>query len=332
MAGFPVPNQLPRRDCQKPKFQDAYRRSRLTPHSPRRRSATRSQRPDNGKIQPMTTPHLDPSHASPLGKATEYQSHYAPELLYPIPRQLKRDELGISASNLPFVGEDLWNAYEISWLNPKGKPVVAVATFRVPFDSPNLIESKSFKLYLNSFNQTAFADRAAVAATLSNDLSATAGAPVQVALEPLISQPQATIGVPDGICLDDLDIACADYQPAPQLLATQPGVVVEETLYSHLLKSNCLVTGQPDWAMLVIRYRGQPIERAGLLRYIVSFRNHNEFHEQCVERIFTDLQRRCQPQALAVYARYTRRGGLDINPFRSSGEYGPPDNTREIRQ
>lgn len=278
-------------------------------------------------------PAADPSHASPLGKATEYQSHYAPELLFPIPRQLKRSELGIADAALPFVGEDLWNAYELSWLNAKGKPVVAVGTFRVPASSPNLIESKSFKLYLNSFNQSSFSSLEAVAAAMTRDLSAAAGSPVAVALEPLSQRPQATIGIPDGILLDDLDIACDRYQPAPDLLTRLPGEAIEETLYSHLLKSNCLVTGQPDWAMVVIRYRGGPIDRAGLLRYIVSFRNHNEFHEQCVERIFTDIQQRCRPEALAVYARYTRRGGLDINPFRSSDEcYGRPENIREIRQ
>ncbi len=278
------------------------------------------------------TPLTDPSILSPLGKPTEYRATYAPELLYPIPRQLKRDELGIDSASLPFVGEDLWNAYELSWLNTKGKPQVAVATFRVPADSPNLVESKSLKLYLNSFNQTAFADAAAVEAALVGDLSAAAGAPVSVAIALLTGRPPAAVGYPEGVLLDDQDIACDTYQPAPELLATVAGDEIEETLYSHLLKSNCLVTGQPDWAMVVIRYRGRPIDRAGLLRYIVSFREHNEFHEQCVERIFCDISRQCGPAALAVYARYTRRGGLDINPFRSSGEFSAPDNTREIRQ
>ena len=274
----------------------------------------------------------DPSHGSPLGKAITYQSQYAPDLLYPIPRQLKRTELGIDGRALPFVGEDLWNAYELSWLNPKGKPVVAVGAFRIPADTPHLIESKSFKLYLNSLNQSVFASPQAVADTLTRDLSAAAGGPVQVALESLSDRPLARFAEPEGVLLDDLDIACDRYEPAPELLECLPGDVIEETLYSHLLKSNCLVTGQPDWAMVVIRYRGRPINRAGLLRYIVSFRNHNEFHEQCVERIFTDVLRRCQPSALAVHARYTRRGGLDINPFRSTGHYPPPANDREIRQ
>ena len=283
----------------------------------------------------------DPCILSPLGQPTEYRATYAPELLYPIPRQLKRDELGIAAGSLPFVGEDIWNAYEVSWLNMKGKPVVALATFRVPADSPNLIESKSFKLYLNSLNQTAFADTATVQTTLAHDLSAAAGAAVLVKIEEFSGRPQhpgsllggqVSVGSPAGILLDDLDITCDRYQPAPELLSAVDAPVVEETLYSHLLKSNCLVTGQPDWAMVVIRYRGRPIERTGLLRYIVSFRNHNEFHEQCVERIFSDITRQCTPEALSVYARYTRRGGLDINPFRSSTESTAPDNTREIRQ
>lgn len=274
----------------------------------------------------------DPCILSPLGQPTEYRATYAPELLYPIPRQLKRDELGIAAGSLPFVGEDIWNAYEVSWLNMKGKPVVALATFRVPADSPNLIESKSFKLYLNSFNQTAFADTATVQTTLAHDLSAAAGAAVLVKIEEFSGRPRPSVGYPAGVLLDNLDITCDRYQPAPELLSAVDAPVVEETLYSHLLKSNCLVTGQPDWAMVVIRYRGRPIERTGLLRYIVSFRNHNEFHEQCVERIFSDITRQCTPEALSVYARYTRRGGLDINPFRSSVESTAPDNMREIRQ
>ena len=282
-----------------------------------------------GKIRPMT---IDPSTLSPLGKASEYRCHYAPELLFPIPRQLKRDEIGIDPARLPFVGEDLWNAYEISWLNPRGKPVVALGTFRIPAQTPHLIESKSFKLYLNSFNQSPFADAETVAATLARDLSAAAGGPVTVQLEPLAAQPRPRVDYPSGILLDELDIDCDRYQPAPELLQADAGRCVEETLYSHLLKSNCLVTGQPDWGMVVVRYRGPAIERAALLRYIVSFRGHNEFHEQCVERIFCDISARCAPQSLAVYARYTRRGGLDINPFRSSGEFLPPDNIREVRQ
>lgn len=276
--------------------------------------------------------HIDPSPLSPLGKPTDYCDQYAPELLFPIPRQIKRSEIGIEEGALPFVGEDVWNAYELSWLNGKGKPVVAVGRFRVPADSRNLIESKSIKLYLNSFNQTSFSDIDAVKTALARDLSAAADGVVDVHLQPLGRRPQAVIAYPDGELLDDLDIAIDTYEPAPSMLRAADAPVVEETLYSHLLKSNCLVTGQPDWGMLVIRYRGRPIDREGLLRYIVSFRKHNEFHEQCVERIYCDLQRQCAPESLAVFARYTRRGGLDINPFRSSGEFSPPDNIREIRQ
>lgn len=275
---------------------------------------------------------FDPSPLSPLGKSTEYRSDYAPELLFPIPRQIKRSEIGVDDAALPFTGEDLWNAYELSWLNPKGKPVVAVGSFRIPADTPNLIESKSFKLYLNSFNQSRFADAAQVAEVLTRDLSAAAGGEIGVSIEVLGQRPQPAIAYPAGHLLDELDIACDTYQPAPELLHTTDDQPVEETLYSHLLKSNCLVTGQPDWGMVVIRYRGRPIDRAALLRYIVSFRGHNEFHEQCVERIYCDIRRHCAPDALAVYARYTRRGGLDINPFRSSGEFAAPDNVREVRQ
>jgi 7-cyano-7-deazaguanine reductase len=280
------------------------------------------------------TDHI-PAHpdASPLGKPVAYAAHYAPELLFPIARQGERDEIGVAAGPLPFVGEDLWNAYEVSWLGPRGKPAVALAQFRVPADSPNLVESKSFKLYLNAFNQTRLASVDELAATLTRDLSAAAGAPVSVKVEPLSARPQRPMGYPRGVLLDELDIAIDQYSPAPGLLradASQPEVA--ETLYSHLLKSNCLVTGQPDWAMVVLRYRGAPIDREGLLRYIVSFRQHNEFHEQCVERIFMDVMRQCQPTSLSVWARYTRRGGLDINPARRTPDLPPPPDFSEIRQ
>ncbi len=277
-------------------------------------------------------PKHDPSQHSPLGKATEYSTNYTPELLYPIPRQIKRDELGITPAALPFVGEDIWNAYELSWLNQRGKPVVALGAFRIPANSPNLIESKSFKLYLNSFNQTRFDSVQQVRELLEKDLSGAAGVSIKAEITDLRSRPQPVIDYPQGVLLDDLELACDCYEPSPDLLHTVDLQCVEETLYSHLLKSNCLVTGQPDWAMVVIRYRGQPIDHADLLRYIVSFRNHNEFHEQCVERIYCDILRQCAPAALSVHARYTRRGGLDINPFRSSGEFPAPENIREVRQ
>ena len=266
-----------------------------------------------------------------LGQAVAYRDTYAPELLFPIERQLKRDELGIAAGALPFVGEDLWNAYELSWLDARGKPVVALGEFRVPAASPRLIESKSLKLYLNAFNQQRMVSVDEVQSRIAADLSAAAGAEVGVVLMPLATRPQRRSAYPQGECLDALDIAIDTYQPAPELLRAQ-GAVVEETLYSHLLKSNCLVTGQPDWGMLVVRYRGPAIDREGLLRYVVSFRAHNEFHEQCVERVFCDIMARCRPHELAVWARYTRRGGLDINPFRASHAGLRPDEAMEVRQ
>ncbi len=257
----------------------------------------------------------------PLGRATTYTADYDPGLLCPVPRRLKRDELGLGAA-LPFDGVDIWNAYEISWLNPKGKPVVAVGEFRVPCVSPNLIESKSLKLYLNSFNQTRFAAIGEVQELIAADLGRAAGAPVAVQLTASAGFAGQTIGTLPGRCIDNLDIEVADYRLEPELLAgaANPAQVVTEELYSDLLKSNCLVTSQPDWGSVLIRYRGPKIDAEALLRYLISFRQHNEFHEQCVERIFVDLTRFCAPERLTVYARYTRRGGLDINPFRSNWE------------
>ena len=281
----------------------------------------------------LSNPIVHGAEASPLGQPVAYRDTYAPELLFPVARQLKREELGIAPDALPFVGEDLWNAYELSWLNLRGKPVVAIATFRVPADSPNLIESKSLKLYLNSCNQSRFADPAVVQARLARDLSQAAGAPVAVTVDPLSRRPLRAAGYPAGRLLDEMDIDIDTYEPAPALLGCDAeGEEVTETLYSHLLKSNCLVTGQPDWGTIVVRYTGSAIDRAGLLRYIVSFRTHNEFHEQCVERVFCDILRRCAPRQLAVWARYTRRGGVDINPFRSTGHFPAPDNVAEVRQ
>jgi 7-cyano-7-deazaguanine reductase len=269
---------------------------------------------------------------SPLGKTAAYQTQYAPELLFPIPRQQKRDELQLTGT-LPFFGVDIWNAYELSWLNTRGKPQVAIATISVPADSPNIIESKSFKLYLNSFNQTRLESSDALLGLLRTDLSKGFGAPVHIVL----TQPDGFVGVKmgelDGLLLDRLDIEIDQYTPSPALLtAAHDNAPVSETLVSHLLKSNCLVTGQPDWASVQVRYVGPQIDQAGLLKYLIGFREHNEFHEQCVERIFVDILRQCAPQKLAVYARYTRRGGLDINPWRSNFSGGPPANLRTARQ
>ena len=269
---------------------------------------------------------------SPLGKTSAYQTQYAPELLFPIPRQGKRDELGLTGT-LPFFGVDIWNAYELSWLNMRGKPQVAIAAITVPADSPNIIESKSFKLYLNSFNQTRLANSDALLALLQEDLSAGFGATVHISLTQPEGFEKVRMGELDGVLLDRLDLDIDHYKPSPELLkAAQGEAPVEEKLLSHLLKSNCLVTGQPDWASVQIHYVGPQIEQEGLLRYLIGFREHNEFHEQCVERIFTDIFRQCAPTKLAVYARYTRRGGLDINPWRSNFTSGRPPNLRTARQ
>ncbi|MGC3963770.1 MAG: NADPH-dependent 7-cyano-7-deazaguanine reductase QueF [Rhodocyclaceae bacterium] len=278
----------------------------------------------------MSTDISSDVNASPLGKATAYRSEYAPELLFPIARSGKRAEIGIDGA-LPFVGEDIWSAYEISWLNTRGKPLVALGEFRVPAGTPRLIESKSLKLYLNSFNQTRVSSLDEVRATLVRDLSAAAGGDVLVKLE-LVSTATREFALPQGICVDDIDIDIDRYQPDAGLLKAGSARVQDEVLYSHLLKSNCLVTGQPDWGMVAIRYSGNAIDRESLLRYVVSFREHNEFHEQCVERIFMDITRQCRPERLAVWARYTRRGGLDINPFRSSDGAWQPGNAGEARQ
>jgi len=274
-----------------------------------------------------------PEH-SPLGKPSAYKTEYDPTLLFPIPRQPKRAEIGLAeGTRAPFFGVDVWNAYEVSWLNQKGKPQVAIANFIIPSDTPNIIESKSFKLYLNAFNQTRVASPEALQQLLHHDLSEAVGGTVQVRLVTEADFAGQKMGELDGLLLDRLDIEVDRYEPAPDLLrAAQNEPPVEETLVSHLLKSNCLVTGQPDWGSVQIRYVGAPIDQEGLLKYLISFRNHNEFHEQCVERIFMDVMRACKPVKLAVYARYTRRGGLDINPFRTNFNTPWPDNRRNARQ
>lgn len=276
---------------------------------------------------------------SQLGRTSAYADHYDPSLLFPISRATQREAMGIKEGALPFFGADLWTAFELSWLNPRGKPQLAIAHFTVPCETPNIIESKSFKLYLNSFNSSVFVDQDAVRQRLRADLSEAVWrgsgrtGSVGVKLVPPAAFETETVHELDGLDLDRLDIECTQYQPAPELLASDmTQAPVTETLTSRLLKSNCLVTGQPDWGSVAVRYSGPPIDQAGLLAYIVSFRNHNEFHEPCVERIFTDVWRRCQPNKLAVYARYTRRGGLDINPFRTSWPQALPENVRTARQ
>ncbi|TPH12548.1 NADPH-dependent 7-cyano-7-deazaguanine reductase QueF [Litorilituus lipolyticus] len=256
-----------------------------------------------------------------LGKKTDYTSEYDPKLLQAVPRSLNRDDLALNEANLPFIGEDVWYGYELSWLNNKGKPVVALVEFRFACTSPNIVESKSFKLYLNSFNQTKFNDIEEVKSYLEKDLSATSGTKATVTLFPVDNCPALEIADEKAVCIDDLDISIEDYQfNAEHLLNSQSNhsQIKEHNIVSHLLKSNCLITNQPDWASIYIHYTGKEISQEQLLTYLISFRQHNEFHEQCVERIFCDLQQYCQLEALTVYARYTRRGGLDINPFRST--------------
>ncbi len=283
-----------------------------------------------------------PEH-SQLGKSAAYIDQYDATLLFPIPRAGKRAEIGI-ADAVPFFGADMWTAFELSWLNLRGKPQVALVHFTVPCESLNIIESKSFKLYLNSFNNSRFADADAVKVRLRADITEAVWR--NTAGEPVVAP--TTIGVTvvgadqfdrepvhelDGLNLDRLDIECTQYTPAPELLTVTPGEQpVSEVFVSNLLKSNCLVTGQPDWGSVQISYSGDQIEQGGLLQYIVSYRNHNEFHEQCVERIFMDIWTRCKPTKLTVYARYTRRGGLDINPFRTSHPQALPRNVRTARQ
>jgi len=254
---------------------------------------------------------------SPLGAQQVYLSDYSPQLLYPIPRAQGYAKLGMQGA-LPFCGVDSWTAYELSWLNSRGKPVIAMARIDVPCESPNIIESKSFKLYLNSLNQTRFSDQEQVAQLLAADLSNNAGLPVTVKILDAQTWPVAESCMASYRCIDGHDVDIDRYKPDVQLLQSNASNMVAEQLVSHLLRSNCPVTGQPDWGSLYLDYRGPQIDEAGLLRYLVSFREHQGFHEQCVEQIFLDLMRRCRPEKLTVTARYLRRGGLDINPVRST--------------
>ena len=267
-----------------------------------------------------------------LGKPTAYHDRYDNSLLQAVPRSMNREPLGLYPDNLPFTGADIWTLYELSWLNSKGVPQVAVGEVVLDARSHNLIESKSFKLYLNSFNQTRFADWGEVRQTLEQDLRACAVGDVRVALFRLNEIEGQPVGHFAGDCIDEQDIEIEDYGFNADYLVDAAGQErVDETLVSHLLKSNCLITNQPDWGSVMIRYKGPRLNREALLRYIISFRQHNEFHEQCVERIFNDLMRFCQPEQLTVYARYTRRGGLDINPWRSNVAF-TPGHSRLVRQ
>ena len=273
-----------------------------------------------------------PAELSPLGKSSAYIATYSPEQLFPIPRAPKWAELGLTAETLPYQGVDIWNCYELSWLLPSGKPVVAIGEFRIPADSPNIIESKSFKLYLNSLNQSVFDSYEALLGVMTKDLSAAAGKPVEVRLRTLDDVAAEGVTSLSGRCIDDLDVTIEHYDlPQAELLRCDASRQVEECLHSHLLRSNCPVTGQPDWGSVIVDYRGAALDPASLLAYLVSFRQHADFHEQCVERIFLDLQHLLKPERLSVYARYLRRGGLDINPYRST-EAVVVDNGRLVRQ
>lgn len=266
-----------------------------------------------------------------LGQHTDYPVRYAPDVLFPIPREEGRTTLGLAAGALPFSGTDLWTHYEVSWLDALGKPLVALAEIQVPASSPNLIESKSMKLYFNSLNFERFDSVQAFVERVETDLSAVAGEQVRVLLMSPDDDRVLAMGRLPGDCLDDLPISCEQFVLDPSLLTSDAERIVRETLTTNLLRSLCPVTHQPDWGSVMVRYEGPAIDRAGLLAYVVSFRNHPDFHEQCVERMFMEILQRCQPTALTVYARYTRRGGLDINPFRSNCE-GLPETVRLFRQ
>ncbi|MEM9209619.1 MAG: NADPH-dependent 7-cyano-7-deazaguanine reductase QueF [Pseudomonadota bacterium] len=265
----------------------------------------------------------------PLGKQSTYPDSYSTDLLVPIRRASSREPLGIGGP-LPFRGVDIWNAWELTWLQPGGKPVTAVAELRIPADSESIVESKSLKLYLNGFAMTEYRSADELAAVIEADVGQTVGAPVGLRL---------TVGEPDGAvidslpgeCLDDLDVQCHDGTVDPTVLRASDDETVEETLYSHLLRSLCPVTNQPDFGSVLVAYVGPRIDRAALLRYLVSFRQHNDFHEACVERMFVEILARCRCQQLTVSARYNRRGGIDINPWRSNTD-NAPHNLRLWRQ
>lgn len=270
-----------------------------------------------------------PKH-SPLGRQVAAARKYDPSLLFAMPRTEGRARLGLGEA-LPFFGCDVWNAYELSWLDVRGKPHVALGRFVVPADSTSIVESKSLKLYLNSFAQTRFGSAADVREAIARDLAAAFGGEVAVTLRGHDNAAREGLAPLAGDCIDEIDVAIERYTPDASSLDAS-GPTVEEALVSNLLKSNCPVTGQPDWGSVQVRYRGARIDRAGLLRYIVSFREHEGFHEHCVERMFVDIQSRCAPEYLAVYARYTRRGGIDINPIRTSHPAAAPENVRTPRQ
>ena len=267
---------------------------------------------------------------APLGHPSKHPDQYAASLLFTVPRAPQRAALGITGG-LPFTGADVWTAYELTWLDHAGKPQIALATLDVPVGSPSIIESKSMKLYLGSFAQTRLRGMTEIAATIERDLSHACGARVGVTLRGPSAFTGQSIRELDGEILDDLQVTCDAYDVDPSLLSAT-GDSVEQTLTSRLFRSVCPVTAQPDIASVQIIYRGPRIDGEGLLRYLVSYRCHAGFHEHCVERIFIDIAARCRPAELTVLARFTRRGGLDINPFRTNAGVANPDNVRTARQ
>ncbi len=266
----------------------------------------------------------------PLGRASHNPVTYTPSLLRSIARAESRQQAGIGAS-LPFRGEDAWNCYEFSWLNARGRPEVAVIKIQVPCSSSHIVESKSLKLYLNSYAQTTFGNRSELVSTLDSDLALAFRSPVIVALLD-VDRNVDRIGDLPGHCLDDLDVAIDAYHRDPDLIdCVADEVTVRETHYTHLFRSVCPVTGQPDWASIMVQYVGRRIEAESLLRYLVSYRNHAAFHESTIELIFMDLMRCASPDHLTIYGRFQRRGGIDINPFRSTDESIAPS-IRMVRQ
>ncbi len=255
---------------------------------------------------------------NPLGRDTDYPQRYAPELLFPVPRQDNRRALAIDESALAFRGTDLWRGYELSWLNPVGLPRVGILEMRLPCDSPNLVESKSFKLYLNSLNQERFADEETLLACIQKDLIAVTGGAPEFSLLDVEQLSVVNRPIDGSIGLDSLAPSIEHYEPRASLLGTGAGPVVEESLHSHLFRSNCPITAQPDWGSFYIRYRGPAIDREALLAYIVSYRQHEGFHEHCVEQMFMDIVGRCEPEWLVLGIQFLRRGGLEINPWRWS--------------
>jgi 7-cyano-7-deazaguanine reductase len=273
---------------------------------------------------------MNPFDPSPLGKATGYPDRYDPGLLFAIERDAQRQALGLRTP-LPFNGADLWTAYELTWLDAHGKPQLAVAELRVPADSAATVESKSLKLYLGSFAQESVATPERLAQTIVDDVGRTCRAEVGVVLHRATTSGAPGIAELPGVSLDGENAVAVASEPEAELLAVVE-TPIEETLKSALFRSNCPVTGQPDYADVMVRYLGPRMDRASLLAYLLSYRRHAAFHESCVERIYVDIAARCRPERLTVYARFTRRGGIDISPFRSNCESAPVVVHRTPRQ